>query len=201
MISFFKKVFSKKIMEMALKQFGDVSFIVFLVYAIYGIGLVLMIALLCYLFKHKIRISNLLAGIVLAVYASVMLQFTLICREGGSRIGIELDLFHGLTGPDDDFRWMMFAYVVLNCLLFVPYGFALSLFSVINERKAGLQCILVLLFSLGTSLLIEMAQLITKRGYYEVQDLFFNTVGGVMGWGLFRIICLVGEKLLSKQEE
>ena len=201
MISFFKNVFSKKIMDMALEQFGSVSFFSFLVYAMYGIGLVLIIALLCYLFKRKMQLSNVLAGLVMALYGSVMLQLTLVCRESGSRIGVELDLFHGLTGPESDFRWMMFAYVVLNCMLFVPFGFVLSLFSKVNEKSAGMQCVLVTLVSLATSLLIEIVQLITKRGYYEVQDLVVNTLGGVIGWGLFRIIYVIGKKLLRKREE
>lgn len=201
MISFFKKIFNKKIMDMALEQFGTVSVKAFLLYALLGIGIVFAIWLIGYLLKRRIRLSNVLAGIVMAIYGSVMLQLTLVCRESGSRIGIELDLFHGLTGPDNDFHWMMLAYVVLNCMLFIPYGFALSLFSVINERKTGVQCILVLLSSLATSLFIETAQLITQRGYYEVQDLFFNTIGGVIGWILFRIIYLTGEKLLRRREE
>ena len=186
---------------MALEQFGTVSVKAFLLYALLGIGIVFAIWLIGYLLKRRIRLSNVLAGVVMAIYGSVMLQLTLVCRESGSRIGIELDLFHGLTGPDNDFHWMMLAYVVLNCMLFIPYGFALSLFSVINERKTGVQCILVLLSSLATSLFIETAQLITQRGYYEVQDLFFNTIGGVIGWILFRIIYLTGEKLLRRREE
>ena len=201
MISFLKKIFNKKIMDMALEQFGTVSVKAFLLYALLGIGIVFVIWLIGYLLKRRIRLSNVLAGIVMAIYGSVMLQLTLVCRESGSRIGIELDLFHGLTGPDNDFHWMMLAYVVLNCMLFIPYGFALSLFSVINERKTGVQCILILLSSLATSLFIETAQLITQRGYYEVQDLFFNTIGGVIGWILFRIIYLTGEKLLRRREE
>lgn len=201
MISFFKKVFSKKIMEMALEQFGTVSVKAFLLYAILGVGIVLLISLLCTLFGRKVRLSNFLAGIVMALYGSVMLQLTLICRESGSRIGIELDLFHGLTGPDNDFRWLMFAYVFLNCMLFVPYGFALSLFSEVNEKKAGMQCILVLIISLATSLFIETVQLITRRGYYEVQDLFVNTIGGMIGWCVFRLIYMLGERMLRKREE
>lgn len=201
MISFFKKIFNKKIMDMALEQFGAVSVKSFLVYAMLGVGIVLAIALVCSLFRHKMRLSNLLAGIVIALYGSIMLQLTLVCRESGSRIGIELDLFHGLTGPDNDFHWLMLAYVVLNCMMFIPYGFALSLFSGINERKAGMQCTLVLLISLATSLLIETTQLLTKRGYYEVQDLFFNTIGGGLGWVLFQIIYLFGKKMLRKREE
>jgi len=201
MISFFEKFFNKKIWDMTLEQFGTVSAEAFLLYAVLGIGLVCLISLICYLCRHKIRFSNFLAGIVIAVYGSVMLQLTLVCRESGSRIGIELDIFHGLTGPDNDFRWMMISYVVLNCMLFIPYGFALSLFSHINERKMVMQCVLVLLLSLVTSLFIETIQLLTERGYYEVQDLVVNTIGGVLGWILFRVIYVVGDKLLRRQEE
>ena len=202
MITFFKKVFSKKIMNMALEQFGTVSFGAFLIYALLGVGFVLLVALICYLFnKRKMRLSNLLAGIVMALYGSFMLQVTLVCRESGSRIGIVLDLFYGLRGPESDYHWMMIAYAVLNGMLFIPYGFALSLFSDINEQRGWVQCMLVLLISFGTSLLIETAQLLTRRGYYEVQDLFVNTLGGVIGWILFRMIYLVGEKMLRKREE
>ena len=200
MISFLKKIFNKKIMEMALEQFGAVSVKAFLLYAMLGIGLVCVICFFCYMFKRKVRLSNLLAGIVIAIYGSIMLQLTLVCRESGSRIGIELELFHGLMGPDNDFRWLMFAYVILNCMLFIPYGFALSLFSHINEKKTMMQLVLILLLSFATSLLIETAQLLTKRGYYEVQDLFVNTVGGILGWMLFRIIYIVGDKLMGVQE-
>lgn len=201
MLSFFKKIFSKKIMQMALEQFGTVSAAYFLLYALLGIGIVFAVAFIFRFVHRRIRLSDLLAGIVLVIYGSVMLQLTLVCRESGSRIGVELGLLHGLTGPDNDFRWMMLAYVVLNCMLFIPYGFALSLFSVINERKTWLQCILVLLLSLATSLFIETTQLITQRGYYEVQDLFFNTIGGVIGWILFQLIYLLGEKILRKREK
>ncbi len=188
-------------MDMALEQFGTVSVKAFLMYALLGVGIVLAVTFLCYLFKRRIRLSNVLAGVVTALYGSVMLQLTLVCRESGSRIGIELNLFHGLTGPDNEFRWLMFAYVVLNCMLFIPYGFALSLFSEIHEKPAGIQCVLVVLLSLATSLLIEITQLITGRGYYEVQDLFVNTVGGGIGWILFHMVYLAGRKILRKREE
>ena len=79
MISFFKKVFSKKIMEMALEQFGSVSIKAFLLYTLLGVGIVFMVVFVCYLFKHKVRLSNLLAGIVIVMYGSIMLQLTLVC--------------------------------------------------------------------------------------------------------------------------
>ena len=86
-------------------------------------------------------------------------------------------------------------------MLFVPYGFVISLFSFVNERKIGIQFLLVLLLSFIASMSIECIQLITQRGYYETQDLLFNTLGGVIGWILFTIIYQLGAILLRKKRE
>lgn len=201
MMNALRKVFSPKIMHRALEQFGDLSVRDFLLFSMLGIILLTIFVLLQKIREKKIRISNVLSGIVLSVYISVMLQLTLVCRESGSRIGIDLDIFHGLVGPDNDFHWLMIAYVVLNCMLFIPYGFTLSLFSFVNERRGVIQMVLVTLISFSTSLIIEMTQLITQRGYYETQDLLFNTLGGVIGWAVFYVIYHVGASILRKREE
>ncbi|MBE5938626.1 MAG: VanZ family protein [Lachnospiraceae bacterium] len=185
----------------ALEQFGKVSLQDFILFSVAGIVLVTLTIVILRVFKIKVPLSDVLSAMVLAVYVSIILQLTLVCRADNSRIGIELDIFHGLMGPNSDFRWLMIAYVVLNCLLFVPFGFVISLFSFINEREKGIQFIAVLLISLTCSLIIECVQLMTGRGYYELQDLVFNTLGGVIGWGVFQIIYRVGALLSGKTLE
>ena len=201
MIKALKKIFSPVIMERALAQFGSVSIEQFALYSLIGVVAVVLIVLLRKWKGKTTELSDILSGMVLAVYVSIVLQLTLVCRESGSRIGIDLDLFHGLRGPDNDFHWLMVAYVILNCLLFIPYGFTLSLFSFVNERKSITQMVLVLLISFASSMIIEIAQLITQRGYYELQDLLFNTLGGVIGWGIFYIIYRVGTFIYRRREE
>ena len=185
----------------ALEQFGKVSLQDFILFSVAGIVLVTLTIVILRVFKIKVPLSDVLSAMVLAIYVSIILQLTLVCRADNSRIGIELDIFHGLMGPNSDFRWLMIAYVVLNCLLFVPFGFVISLFSFINEREKGIQFIAVLLISLTCSLIIECVQLMTGRGYYELQDLVFNTLGGVIGWGVFQIIYRVGALLSGKTLE
>lgn len=190
-----KKIFGSRTMSMALEQFGTLSIRDFLLFSLLGILIVTIITLVRILFEKETELSDILAGIVLSIYVSIILQLTLVCRGDNSRIGIELDIFHGLRGTVDGYYWLMMAYVVLNCILFVPYGFILSLFSFINKRKAWVQCMLVFLISLISTLTIETTQLITKRGYYEVQDIFCNVLGGVIGWLIFyliyKIICMI----------
>lgn len=45
------------------------------------------------------------------------------------------------------------------------------------------------------SLIIEVAQLITTRGYFEIDDLFHNTLGAFIG---AFIGCQIAKKLYSK---
>lgn len=201
MIHAIQKIFSPSTMNKALAQFGNVSVQHFLLFSMAGVMVVLLVTLIRRRMHRKVLLSDVLTGMVVAVYGSIILQLTLICRESGSRIGIELNVLHGLQEPDNDFHWLMMAYVVLNCLLFVPYGFILSLFSFVNRRKKGIQFLLTFLMSFATSLFIETAQLMTGRGFYEMQDLVANTLGGVLGWGMFTIILGLGKMLLQKKEE
>lgn len=198
MINAIQKIFSPSTMQNALEQFGGITVRDFLIFSLLGMIVVALIVLLRRAMKKETLLSDVLAGMVLAVYVSVMLQLTLVCRESGSRIGIDLDVFHGLVGADNDFHWLLMAYVVLNCMLFIPFGFVVSLFSFVNDRGIGIQFLLVLLLSFIASMIIECTQLITQRGYYETQDLLFNTLGGVLGWLLFTIIYHLGAIFLRK---
>ena len=198
MIRIISKVFSARTMNMALEQFGAVSLKDFVLFSLLGIIFVTMIVLIRRLLGKETEPSDILTGIMLAVYMSVILQLTLVCRADNSRIGIELNIFHGLMGPDNDFHWLMLAYVILNCMLFIPYGFIWSLFSFVNSRRMLIQVTLVPLISFVTSLIIETAQLLTGRGYYEIQDLVFNTLGGIIGWIVFYVVYGIGKRIAGK---
>ena len=195
------KIFNREIMENALGQFGAISVQNFLLFSLIGILIVILIALVCKLIGKEVRLSDVLTGIMLAVYCSVILQLTLVCRQDNSRIGMELDIFHGLRGGDNEFHWLMISYAALNSLLFVPYGFIISLFSFVNNRKAPVQMLLVTLTSLIASISIEVSQFITGRGYYEIQDMVFNTLGGFIGWILFAIIYNIGRRIVNRNME
>ena len=199
MIHTLKKIFSPSVMHNALEQFGTISIKSFIQYALLGIGIVALIIVVRKVMKKKTLVCDVLSSMVLAVYGSVMLQLTLICRESGSRIGIDLDFFHGLLGPENTVRWLMWAYLILNCLLFIPFGFTISLFSFVNDRKLGIQFLSVALVSFICSMAIECTQLITQRGYFEVQDLIINTLGGIIGWIIFSLIYRLGSLIIHNK--
>lgn len=75
--------------------------------------------------------------------------------------------------------------MVLNYLLLLPLGY---LFPLLSE-KIHSWC-RILLVGFGASLIIETAQLLFHRGWFDVDDLFLNTIGALTGWGLYNLIVL-----------
>lgn len=79
-----------------------------------------------------------------------------------------------------------------NVVAFMPFGFCLPLIA--EHRIKFFSC---MLYTFGLSLGIELIQLISKVGSFDVDDLMLNTLGGVLGYMLFVIykkICLVHKK-------
>lgn len=71
-------------------------------------------------------------------------------------------------------------FIVLNTLMLLPAGISLS-FLWKDWRK-------VLLLGLGFSCLIELSQLVTRRGLFEIDDILHNTLG--MGLGILIVYLL-----------
>ena len=77
--------------------------------------------------------------------------------------------------------------VVLNLLGnvvgFMPFGFILPIVSRRGRRFAN-TVLLGFLLSLG----IETTQLIFKVGSFDVDDLFLNTIGGILGFAVYKVV-------------
>ena len=69
-----------------------------------------------------------------------------------------------------------------NILIFLPYGFFISVAS--NCRGF----FMTLFYSFGLSLGVEIFQFLTRVGSFDVDDLLLNTIGGILGYFLF-LIC------------
>lgn len=72
--------------------------------------------------------------------------------------------------------------LVGNFIVLIPFGFLLSRIYP-AWRKAGV----IMLASLGFSLLIECAQYATATRVFDVDDIILNTLGGVFGYFCFRL--------------
>ena len=69
-----------------------------------------------------------------------------------------------------------------NVLIFVPFGFFMPIGSRFRSFLA------TAFYGFGISLCVELFQLVTKVGSFDVDDLLLNTVGSILGYMLF-ILC------------
>jgi hypothetical protein len=141
--------------------------------------------------KHPIYLSTELAIILLISYLIFMAQITVLDRELGfwertfetKALRIDGSLKYDLTN-------------LLNIILFIPLGALLAGLQlkksiVLRSIVTGSYCFLI-------SLLIECAQYATNRGYFEIDDIEANILGGFLGclslslcFAALRLICTI----------
>lgn len=185
----------EKVLDRALSQFAAISIVQFVLLTLIEVAVFTIILLRLMQKKdEEIKLWNVLPKVCLIIYINVILQLTLLGRKDGSRIGVEMVPFHYFQSSSSGYRSLATTYSLLNCLLFVPYGFLISWLPWLKKQRKGVNCALTALISLGTSLLIELVQLISGRGYYETEDLICNTFGGAVGAVLFCVVFAVGKK-------
>ena len=107
----------------------------------------------------------------LIAYIAVLFSLAVVFRESSDKCIIRLDLFKGLNnlGPDG------YRDVILNIVCFIPVGLLVGL---LLEKYRWVNALLA---GLLVSLTIEFSQLIRHRGVFDVNDLFNNALGAVIG--------------------
>lgn len=137
---------------------------------------------------------------ILAVYFLLVLLITLGNRLFDTEVEINLRLFSTYEMMFDrtftqlrngnyskawqEFIWIGYvswSCIILNILLFVPLGYLLPL----SLNKLD-KWHIVLVIGIGLSAAIETAQLLTHRGWFDVDDIFHNGLGAFIGWLCYR---------------
>lgn len=131
-------------------------------------------------------------GKVLFLLYVVFLIYFLFLAEWYGRTGISeeyrynLELFREIKRfiiyREQLGAFAVFANLAGNILIFVPYGFFIS----VASRERGF--FKTLFFSMGLSLCVEIIQLFTRVGSFDVDDILLNTIGGVLGY-ITSLIC------------
>ena len=84
--------------------------------------------------------------------------------------------------------------VVGNVVAFIPFGYFLP-----RLFKYRIKFIRAALITFDLSLAIEIIQLLTRVGSLDVDDLFLNTIGGVIGYILCAIVWWKHSKYYHKR--
>lgn len=138
------------------------------------------------------KINKFFAWILFTIYIGTLFYFMFFSEHYGRTV-MYLDYKYNLK-PFQEIRrfWVYREQLGLesvvvnlfgNVLAFVPYGMVLPMLS---EKRRNI--FLVTLLTFEFSLIIEVTQLLTKAGCFDVDDLILNTLGGALGYILYKIL-------------
>ena len=151
----------------------------------------------------KTSIIRAFGKVLFLLYVGFLIYFLFVAEWYGRTAATEeyrynLELFKEIrrfiTYREQLGNFTVFANLFGNILIFVPYGFFISMAS----RSRGF--FKTLFCSMGLSLCVEIVQLFTRVGSFDVDDILLNIIGGVLGYVLFdkeKTSCSESEKALN----
>lgn len=131
---------------------------------------------------------------VFICYIVVVIGATMLSRGGYWQNSKIQPLFYSYREAWNSFSGTAWRNIILNILMFVPFGFLLPFLS--KKFQAAWKTYLA---GLTFTILIECTQLLLKRGIFELDDLMNNTVGAMIGYGCYRIVLFIIQKVRKQK--
>ena len=144
-----------------------------------GIPLSAALVLVAFFMRRKRGRQAFVPLVAFCLYLAILLVITFLSRESGSTPGaMDLKLFStwGINNRNN-------AFVVENVLLFIPYGFLGC--CAFMRLRSFFRC---MFFGALTSMAVEYLQLVTARGFFQIDDILTNILGTVIGYFLFLLL-------------
>lgn len=129
--------------------------------------------------KHKIRLSqNWKSRLVLSIYLSIVFMLTIALRQPFDSFKVILIPFNSYANVLNH-GYIAMENIVENIIMLIPFGIIFPITSIKKNVTYVLRC------GLCISFFIEVLQLITKRGCFEVDDIINNFIGVALGYALY----------------
>ena len=135
--------------------------------------------------EKKFPWGKVVLWLAFAGYVMIVLYATLM-RMSGFHMQYNMHLFKAWREAWNNYSIKNIANVLLNVAMFVPLGFLLPLL-----WKPCRKWYVAIPSGFGFSLSIELIQLLTRRGVCDVDDLFCNTLGAVIGYFLIMAVMAI----------
>lgn len=133
--------------------------------------------------KKEASLYKLILFVVLVGYLFLVFAMTGLSRaDNFSNNIINLNFLSSYL--DIWYSWSLTSLLllILNILMLAPLGFLLPF---ISKKFDSLRNILIVAFTF--TIFIELFQLITHRGIFELDDLFHNTIGAMIGYFIAKL--------------
>jgi glycopeptide antibiotics resistance protein len=124
------------------------------------------------------------AIVLLAVYFAMVVAVVVFKLPFSGPLGEDIRIVNliPLKGSFDDTGAFIWREVVLNILIFVPFGIYLSILKP-NWRSAN-----KIPLVLGTTVTFEVVQFAFSVGRFDITDIIGNTFGGIIGIVFYAVI-------------
>ena len=141
----------------------------------------------------KKRINRMVGRVLLVAYFALLIFFMFFSDELGRKMGTGVRRMN--THPFNEIRrfWAMrytygWKYTLMNIggniLIFVPFGFLIPMSS---KNKITRNFFVVTLLAIMFSGAIEVVQILTKVGAFDIDDIILNTAGAITGYIVYAI--------------
>ena len=154
--------------------------------------------------KKQAKRIRILGKILFILYIGFLIYFLFLSdwygREGVMdeyRYNLELfkEIRRFIVYREQLGAFAVFSNLFGNILIFVPFGFFIAMAS--SSRSF----FKALFNSLGLSLCVEILQLVTRVGSFDVDDILLNTIGGMLGYIVFMICNLIRRKCYVRKRK
>ncbi|WP_155592262.1 VanZ family protein [Lysinibacillus cavernae] len=132
--------------------------------------------------RKKIHIMKLILGALFIGYIVFVFELTIFGRGTSHYLEMNLHPFSGYIDAWKKYSLRDLQNCIFNIVMFVPLGIFLPLIMPkFNVFKW------LLLVVVGATVSIETYQTLTGAGIFELDDLINNTLGGIIGYQLYRL--------------
>ncbi|MBR5047572.1 MAG: VanZ family protein [Eubacterium sp.] len=152
--------------------------------------------------KKRRQLISFLSFIGIVLYGVIIIYFTLFSDRMGRVDNGSYQ--YNLIPFNEILRFMKYreyvstrSFIINICgnfLVFAPLGFLLPIW-----YPRAISWYKIILYSFSFSLCIELMQLYTRVGVFDVDDLIMNTTGGFLGWILYQVLHLIFRKRRRKK--
>lgn len=164
-----------------------------LLFAVIVTAIICLISFLFYRFIYVRKFASdrrwnekqLIGYMLFVVYIVCVCALTLLNRGVHYEGSVNLALFSSYREAWYEFSLRDWQYIYFNIAMFVPFGIFLPL---LFKRFSALRW--TLLATLLFTAFIEILQYITGVGIFELDDLFNNLLGALIGFGLVKAVTL-----------
>lgn len=166
----------------------------------YGIACALGIFIFCiYLFgirdylQGQLAIKKIVSGMLFSAYVALLIGGTVLNRTIGSCVTVDINPFWSYRETFVEKNVDIGIQIVSNIVIFIPWGI---LMSITFERMKRF----VWNFAGATvfSATVELVQFVLRCGKCELDDVFHNAIGAIIGYGIWKIGCIICGKMCKR---